>query len=340
MHVGLIGISYKSSDLEVRELFIKASSKLLEEEFKVSSGVFLVLLSTCNRTEIYFTSEDLAEGHSAILAELKKEEGDLFEHKLYSYFGETCFDHLAKVTTGFESVIFGEAEIQRQVKDAYQKACLTQSLPSSIHYLFQKSLKIGKEIRTIHSLPKGSVSIESTVADLIRYFFGTDKSLSVLFVGYSEINRKVVSFLQTKGFLEISLATRNGDVAREMAQRQSIKLIPWFEIGAWPEYDVVITGTHSSQFLLRPDQIPSFGLTPSIQTRLVVDLSLPRNVDPSIEKHPAITLFNIEEMNSFMDQKQRGSSKEKEKIRKKIEESVSSSFSLYQSKKKKIFVCA
>ena len=128
MRVGLIGMNYKLFDLEIREHFAKEAERLLERNL----GFPLVLLSTCNRTEIYYSAEDLSEGHSAILSELKSGIGEFSDDNLYSYFGEQCFGHLAKVASGLDSVILGEAEIQRQVKEAYEKA---------LEYYF-KSLKI------------------------------------------------------------------------------------------------------------------------------------------------------------------------------------------------------
>jgi glutamyl-tRNA reductase len=335
MHIGLIGVSYKSSDLELRERFVKASEYLLLEEFRKSSEIFLVLIATCNRTEIYFTAEDLTEAHSSILSELKRVSSFPFEDNLYSFFGERCFNHLAKVTAGIDSVIFGEAEIQRQVKEAYERACFLQVLPSCIHYLFQKSLKIGKEIRTLFALPKGQVSMESTIADLIRYFFGPHKELSILFIGYSEINRKIASFLSYKKLGKLSLVTRSE--AAVNGQKEEVLVLPWQELGCWSSYDVVIAASQSEEFLVTPSQILERS---SLRNRLVLDLGLPRNVDPALERHPLITLFNIEEMNEFIVQRQKGSLQEKERIIEVIEEAVSLQVRLYQNKTKKIMVCA
>ena len=339
MRVGLIGMNYKLLGLEFRERFAREAKNMLEGDFHVSSGIPFVLLSTCNRTEIYFSTEDLAEGHSRILAKLKQEIGDFADHHLYSYFGEECFNHLAEVTTGADSVIFGETEIQRQVKESYEKASFSQNLPSCLHFMFQKSLKIGKEVRTSFSLPKSHVSLESTLSDLIRYFFGSKKDASILFVGFSEINRKIISFLKKKGFVNLYLTTRNKEAAEKNSFDLSCQFVDWLNISYWPKFDIVITGSLASQYLLRQDHL--LGKEPClIQTRLVIDLSVPRNVDPLVGKHPSILLFNMEEVNFFIDQKQRGIHKEKEKLKKKIVESVSLQLDLYRDKKNKVFVCA
>lgn len=327
MRIGLIGMNYKRVDLDLRERFARSTKKL-------SLHIPFVLLSTCNRTEIYFSSEDLVQGHSAIIAALKEEMGEFGDHNLYSSFAEACFAHLAQVITGLDSVIFGEAEIQRQVKDAYEQACQLRNIPAPLHFLFQKSLKIGKEVRTVFSLPRGHVSMESIIADIVRYFFGSDKTPSFLFVGFSEINRKILSFLQEKGFSSLNLATRNPLSAEQVSLKAS--LVDWLTLSNWSCYDIVVCGSQSSDYLLRQDHL----VKKEVQTRLVLDLSMPRNADPLIGKHPYLTLLNIEEINGFITHKQQSFCKEKELIHKHIEELVSRQIDLYQERKNKVFVCA
>ena len=327
MNVGLIGMNYKRVDLCLRERFTRSAKRL-------SLQIPLVLLSTCNRTEIYFSCRDLVDGHSAIIAALKEDLGEFGDHNLYSYFEEVCFSHLAQVVTGIDSVIFGESEIQRQVKNAYEEACLIRDLPPSLHFLFQKSLKIGKEIRTVFSLPRGHVSMESIIADIVRYFFGSDKNASFLFIGFSEINRKILSFLQDRGFSSLHLATKNPQAAQ--LSELKFSLIEWMELSYWPRYDVVICGSPSSDYLLRKDHL----IGQHLQTRLVLDVSMPRNADPSIGRHSSLTLLNIEEVNAFIDHKQESFFKEKKLIYSHIESLVSRQVGLYYEKKNRVFECA
>ncbi len=327
MHIGLIGMNYKRVDLDLREHFARSARKL-------SLPIPFVLLSTCNRTEIYFSAVDLAQGHSEIIAALKEEMGEFGDHNLYSCFAEACFAHLAHVITGLDSVIFGEAEIQRQVKDAYEHACKLQVLTAPLHFLFQKSLKMGKEVRTLFSLPRGNVSMESIVGDVVRYFYRADKTPSFLFVGFSEINRKILLFLQEKGFSSLHLATRNPQAVLQTSLQ--VSLVDWLALSYWPRYDIVICGSQSSDYLLRHDHLHN----QTVQTRLVLDLSMPRNADPLIEKHPYLTLLNMEEINSFIHQKQQSFSQEKERIYKHMEALIARQISLYHQKKNKVFECA
>jgi len=149
MRIGLVGINHKLASLSLRESLAKAFRKCFG-----NSHPFILLL-TCNRIELYFSSPDLAATHTAILSALKKETSCECDQKLYSFFGMECFLHLAKVTAGFDSAIMAETEIQGQVKQAYEEALKSKKLPSELHFLFQKSLHISKLCRSKYDLGRG-----------------------------------------------------------------------------------------------------------------------------------------------------------------------------------------
>jgi glutamyl-tRNA reductase len=321
MHVGLIGMSYKSCSLELREQFIRACKQIdLSKK---------VLLSTCHRTEIYFSAEDIGEEHCHLMGQCRAFMQAPFESRVYSHFDRQCFAHLAQVTCGVDSVLFGETEVQRQVKEAYEEAAQNE-LSSALHFLFQKSLKIGKEMRTRFSLPKGSLSIESTLWEMITYFFQKKEGFSLLRVGYSEMNRKISSFFRKKGLHSISWVTRNPKAAME----EGFSAFSWDFLSHWSEFDVVISASKALLPLLIPDHLalkdPS-----QIRTRLIIDLGVPRNVDPRLEKNPQIALFNIDEVGTFMEQAQKRILQEERDIERLIEEKALEQQRLYQEKRRK-----
>lgn len=156
MQVGIIGINHKSSPFEVREKL----ARIFRNQFASDYSHNFILLSTCNRTELYFSSHQLAETHVNLLERLKYQIGEESIHVLYSYFGKDCFCHLVRVISGLDSAIFGESDIQRQVKVAYETRRKRQLLSHDLHFLFQKGLKIAKEIRTsfIRAKKRGSIT--------------------------------------------------------------------------------------------------------------------------------------------------------------------------------------
>ena len=340
MQVGVLGINYKSSDLKVREILATAAHANVAGDCLKFYNFSYVLLSTCNRTEIYFSAEDLAQAHTQLLKLLRIDVDCSFEPYLYSYFGTECFAHLIKVTSGFDSVILGESEIQRQVREAYESAAAFQTLPSPIHYMFQKALKVGKNMRSQFQLPRMQASIEAVIHDLTNAFFYHPKIPSILFVGNSEINRKVLHHLSSRGLDKITLATRAPLLAKPLEKKQGVRVLPWHELSSWIEFDMIVCGTNQKEYLLKKEDTSSYKEPVNvIPSSLIIDLSMPRSVDPELSRHPQISLFNIEEINAFVEQKQKISMLDQDGMNKTLQSAVEHQLSCYINKQKKGAAC-
>lgn len=287
MHFGVVGINHKLADLRVRELLAKACQRRFSPGFTPLSEHTCVLLSTCNRTEIYFTSPCLVDTHGHILNTLREEVDEEFDQKLYSYFSQDCFSHLARVTAGLDSAILGETEIQGQVKTAYEAALKYLLLPRELHFLFQNALKIGKQVRTQLKMTRGMPDIEDAIWHIGRHFFG-ENSPRILFVGASAINFKILNFLKHKRYDCVSLCNRS----RLHAPIEGIEMMPWGELNQWTEFDWIILGTKSPNHLLHRHEVEAIA-----KPKLIMDLSVPRNADPSLRTVSGITLMNIDQIN-------------------------------------------
>ncbi len=297
MRIGVLGINHKSSELIFREQLAKACQLRIGYEQGIAERLGVVVLSTCNRTEIYFSDEDLPSAHSELLQMFREEIPDSFEHKLYTYFGVDCFAHLAQVTSGLDSVILAESEIQRQVKVAYEKTRRDYRLPSCIHYLFQKCLKIGKQIRSSVAIARGQVHLPEMVFQLA----GCSLDQKVFFVGNSEINRKILFYVFSKGMRKISLCTRSVASARHLEEAYGVNLIDFSQLSKWKEHDLIICGTNCAEYLLLHSDLKE---GEKLFPKLMLDLSVPRNVEPTLGLHPQITLMNMEEVGHLIEKKQ------------------------------------
>ncbi|MCB1181051.1 MAG: glutamyl-tRNA reductase [Chlamydiia bacterium] len=301
MQIGVIGINYKSADLTLRENIARVSSRRFDGQAP-HFGMSYVLLSTCNRTEIYFCSTDLPCTHSYLLAVLREEIPTIeFEHRLYSYFGEDCFFHLARVTAGMDSALIGETEIQGQVKGAYVSAARLMPLDAELHFLFQKCLKIAKGVRSSFLLARGMPSLEETILRASKNVLGEFHNQSILFFGISDINQKIFSCFKSKGHRNITFCNRSFDKAIKIAEREKIQALPWHERQRWIYYDLVIFGTKAPDFV-----ISNQGISLAFSKQyLLIDLSVPRNVDPRIGRLPGVTLINIDQINRGINRKKK-----------------------------------
>lgn len=301
MRIAVMGISMKASMLEEREAFAKAALKIFERDL-----LDALLLSTCHRTEIYFTGADLLQKKDLILARLESESPSSFQENLYCHFEAECFEHLALVVSGLDSMIVGETEIHKQVKRAYENALLYRNLPRALHFLFQKCFKIAKEVRSMPIFPRGQRNLESSLFQLYKNH-GKGK---LLFVGNSAINRKILSYFRKKGVGDLTLCTRAPHSASEIVEAAEITLIDWTKISSWQEFSFVICGTNQPEYLLAPEQIRG-----PLQTKMIVDLCVPRNVDPRLGEK--LSLVNIEEMGRYLQIKEGKFAEEADQCREK-----------------------
>lgn len=292
MRVGVLGINHKLAGLHLREKLAKICERRLHSEISTHGEHSFILLSTCNRTEIYFSSEDLAETHSYLLNILRNDIHEDFDQKLYSYFGQDCLLHLCRVTSGLDSAIVAETEIQGQVKVSYEAAKKFLALPYELHYLFQKALSIAKKARIILPLKPGLPEISHAIYQTGHYFFRQKFDPKILFIGASNINEKVLSFLKSKK-LSLSLCNRSQQRGQLLAKKHDIDFIEWDQLNEWHQYDWIILGTKFPDFLITHRSLKDL----SLNHKLIIDLSVPRNVDPLIARHPKITLLNIDQIN-------------------------------------------
>lgn len=296
MRIGVVGINHKLADLKLREQLAKSCQRRFGAGYSAHECHHFVLLSTCNRTEIYFSSEDLAATHTYILSILRQEVQDDFDQKLYSYFSHDCFLHLCRVTAGLDSAIVAETEIQGQVKNAYENTTEFVKLPEELHYLFQKALKVGKKVRSELPIKRGLPDLEHAILNTGFHLFPTPHEARVLFVGASDINQKILCFFKAKNVHNITICNRSSETAKMISEDYQINILDWQNIHEWHQFDWIILGTKSPEYIINKELFPKN----CISQKLVIDLSVPRNVDPKLSTDPRITLLNIDQINRML----------------------------------------
>jgi glutamyl-tRNA reductase len=314
MRIGVLGINYKSAPLHLREKIAQACRNCFSPN--------KVVLSTCYRTEIYIGQDDLAEAQCELFADLKRKVPHSHEHGFYTFFGKECFFHLACVTAGLDSAMLAESDIQRQVKLAYEGTRLQQTLSAPLHYLFQKALKLGKTVRSSFPIFESPLHLEGLIDQLIDKILGPSPHL--LFIGNSDINRKMIHYCWRRGRRQMTLVTRGLDSAQSFALDYQLTLKDRSEIAYWHKYDGVIAATNTEHHLIT-------SMPPEAKTRLILDLSVPRSVEPSL-KHSNLTLLNMEEIGSFFESYHSLRLSEVETIKNFLQQAIERYTALYEKK--------
>ncbi len=287
MGFGVLGINHLLAPVALRGAIAEIANRRLHHDRSIHGDQSLILLSTCNRIEIYFSSPTLSWTHSYLLEILKRECPLPFDQLLYTFFGKACLRHLMRVTSGLDSALMGETEIQGQVKRAYLESSEIRQLPFELHFLFQKSLHVGKKIRNRHLKRGAEASLESGVEIILEKHLKPGTPL--LLVGASETNHRIALHLRKRGKYPFSLSNRTASKGDQLAMSLGCPFIPW---KAWQEAQGIVFATSSPTTLLDPEDTFLF----DGKKRLLIDLGVPQNVDPRLRANPGVTLFDIDEI--------------------------------------------
>jgi glutamyl-tRNA reductase len=291
------GISHKTAPVELREQLAVRQSAIVDLAFVLKCFGHLdeiVLLSTCNRVEIYGTTRHGTRHIKALLQLLCPEPRDLDRH-IYLYNGAAAVRHLLRVAAGLDSMVLGETEITGQIKNAYETARGAGLTGRILNRLFQRAFQTTKEIRTLTGIGRGAVSIKSTAVELIRKSDFSQQSIMVL--GAGAMAESCVRLLVKKGAGSIFISSRSFDRALDLATRCGGEAICFgYCLFEMRDVDVVITAMSSPETLLGWDDIENLMKARRNRPLLLIDLAVPRNIDPAVGAVENASLYNIDDL--------------------------------------------
>src|SRR5438132_8289160 len=297
------GVSHKTAPVELREQLAVKQSAIVDVAFVLKYFGHLdeiVLLSTCNRVEIYGTTRQ-ATGHiKSLLQLLCAEPGDLDPH-IYLYEDAAAVRHLLRVAAGLDSMVLGETEITGQIKNAYEIARNAGLTGRVLNRLFQRAFQATKEIRTRTGIGRGTVSIKSTAVELIGRTDLSQQSIMVL--GAGAMAENCVRLLLKKGAKSIFISNRSFDRALDLATRFGGEAACLgHSVFEMRDVDVVIAATSSAETLLSCDDIENLMKVRRNRPLLLIDLSVPRNIDPAASQLENVTIYNIDDLEALSRQ--------------------------------------
>ena len=309
--IGLISINYKHAPVEVRERFDFSELQKLEfhqilrNNYDVEG---LMILSTCNRTEIYFEYENHIGQESKIMHGILKALVDYksFFESLSPFInkktGIDVSEHLFRLVSGLESMIVGEYQIVEQIKDAFSFAKENNMLGPIISRMVQKSFEAGKYIRTNTLIDKGAVSVSYAAVEKISRIFDL-KNSSVLAVGAGETSILTIQHLQKKEIKKLAITNRSIEKAKEIANKYSLETKDFKGLhNHLNDFDVAIFSTSAKQELLSFDLVSQKMQERNYSPLLLVDLCVPRNLPNSISEIEGVELINIDGLKDLVNE--------------------------------------
>ena len=300
MKLFVAGISYKTAPVELREQLAVKQSEIVDLAFVLKYFGHLdeiVLLSTCNRVEIYGTTRRTTAHLKSVLQLLSPEPCDLDPH-IYLYQGSTAVRHLLRVAAGLDSMVIGETEITGQIKNAYEIARNAGLTGHVLNRLFQSAFHATKQIRTRTDIGRATVSIKSTALQLIGKSDLSQQSIMVL--GAGVMAESCIRLLVSKGAKSIFVTSRSFDRAIDLATRCGGEAVCFgYSLFEMREVDVVIAATSSAETLLSADDLKNLMKSRRNRPLLLIDLSVPRNIDPAAAEIENVSLYNIDHLEAM-----------------------------------------
>jgi glutamyl-tRNA reductase len=307
-----IGVSHKTAPVEVRERLALSESAVPEFMRDLRGGSEVqeaVAVSTCNRTELYLVVGDPVEAESTVLTMLARQAGIRptgLATAIYSHRNCDAARHLYRVVSGLDSMIIGEAQIQGQVKRAYETALAQDTAGPLTNRLFTAALQTGKRVRTETAIGERHLSLPSVAVALAREQLGDLDARQVVIIGTGETSELTARALAESGALAVFVATRRRDRALSLARRYGGSSVSFDELPeALTTADIVVSATASPHLLLEVDEVAQVMAQRRGRPLLLIDLAVPRDIDAACGQLDGVTLRDIDDLQAVAERNRR-----------------------------------
>jgi glutamyl-tRNA reductase len=303
----LVGTSHRRAPVELREqIFVSAADNRELVERLAGSDAEAVVLSTCNRTELYLvhadeeTAQARAFAELTALAELSETE---IAPALYTLTDEAAALHAFRVAAGLDSLVPGEAQILGQVRGAYELARAADTAGPVLHRLFRQALRVGRRVRTETAIGENPASISSAAAELAERVFGNLEGRRILILGAGKMSDLATVNLISRGVESVFVANRSLERAERLASRFGGRAVGLEEVEAELEHaDVVVASTSARDFVLSADQVAGAMAKRRGRPIFFVDIAVPRDIDPAVNEIEGCYLYDVDDLERVVEE--------------------------------------
>jgi glutamyl-tRNA reductase len=320
MGIVVVGLSHKSAPIEVREKLNFPEATLPEALKKLMSyeGVReSLIVSTCNRVEIYASVQDTNTGIDRIkqfIADYHGLSREALDRSLYVYPDAQGVRHTFRVASSLDSMVLGEAQILGQLKDAFDISLKTKTTSTIMNKLIKKAISVAKRVRTETRLAEGAVSISSAAVELAKKIFGELEGKNVMLLGAGEMAELAAQHLLGNGVKNIMVANRTFERAEELATEFKGDAIRFEHFpDAMVMVDILICATGAPNYVVKRDMVTKILKERRNKPIFMIDISNPRNIDPEVDKVDNVYLYDIDDLQSKVDVNAEGRAREAEK---------------------------
>jgi glutamyl-tRNA reductase len=326
MSIFCFGLSHRTAAVDVRERFAIPESALPEALARLKTMPGLtegLIVSTCHRTEFYVTGEFRGSSAPAFFESFYRDFRAGDETHLFRLWANHCVRHLFRVASGLESMVVGETEIFGQVKRAYEFATGAKTTGKLLNRLFQKSFQVGKQVRSATAITRGSVSVGSVAVDLAEQIFGDLDGCKIMILGAGETSEKTAKVFRTRGAEQIFVSNRSFERAQALATitgGRAIHFEDWEQ--EFRDLDILVSSTAAPHAIITLDKLAPFLRARRHRPLFMIDLAMPRDIDPAVHKLDGVYLYDLDSLQSMAERTLAVRKQESEKCHQLIEHHV------------------
>jgi len=337
MKILVVGLNHKTADIDVRE-------KLAFDGAKLEGGLSglktlpevreALILSTCNRVEMYANVSDIAKAYDSIKDFLSQFHGidkTALEKSLYKYENLDAVHHVFRVASSLDSMVVGEPQILGQMKDAFEFALSKKTTGVLLNKLMKKAISVAKRIRTETKIAENAVSISFAAVELAKKIFTDLSTKSFMLLGAGEMAELAARHLMSSGVKDVIVANRTYETGCNLAKEFNGRAIKFEDfLREMVNTDIVICSTGASKYVLMKDDMHKIIKERRHKPVFIIDISVPRNIDPGINDVDNVYLYDVDDLKGVVDTNKQERQKEAERAERIVSEEIET-FQRWQS---------
>lgn len=308
MHVISLSLNYRKATVEEREKVQFNEVELTEALHKLrteKSILETVLLSTCNRTEVYIVSDQIHTGKyyaQSFLADWFDVDLETIKKIIDVKVGEEAIEHLFYVTAGLDSMVLGETQILGQIRDAFLKAQNEQTTGTIFNKLFKEAITVAKKGHNDTDISKNAVSTSYAAVQLVNKIFDENRAVKAVVIGAGEMSEQSVLNLTSNGITDITIVNRSIDNAQRLADKFGCSYQAMDELeDCLLDTDLVISSTSSRNYVITEYMLESIQAKRAARPLILIDIAMPRDIEPGTTQYDNVYMYNVDDLQGLID---------------------------------------
>ena len=338
MNIIVVGLSHKTAPLEIRENVAFAAPRIeqpLREVVALPEIAEAIILSTCNRVEIYAATRDIAGGIARIkrfLADYHQIPFDKLEPHLYGYHGETAIRHVFRVAASLDSLVMGEPQILGQVKSAYGYAAEYKTSGIILNRFLHKAFSVAKRVRTETRIASSAVSVAFAAVELAKKIFGVLSDKTVMLIGAGEMGELAAKHFINSGIRSMIIANRTFERAEKLAEEFDGRAVNFNDLfDHLHKADIVLSTTGAPQHIIRQTDVTDVIRRRKLKPMFFIDIAVPRDIDPKVNDLENVYLYNTDDLQGVVESNLRQRAAEAEKAEEIVNQEIAQFFTWLSS---------